>query len=93
MGVARNAINPGTSRYLQTWGVLRFPVVGCTPMEREIMTPQETADLLRMTTETLRVWRLREQGPPWYQIVGKPRYRRSELLRWLDETRRPQAAS
>jgi predicted DNA-binding transcriptional regulator AlpA len=59
-------------------------------MEDEpLLTEPEAAKVLRVSTSTLKRWRLSRdpQGPPVAGYVGRsPRYKRSELLRWI---RRP----
>ena len=53
---------------------------------REVMTPQEAADFLRVKVDTLMRWRKDGVGPkysqPNWRIV---RYTREDLLAWLKE--------
>jgi predicted DNA-binding transcriptional regulator AlpA len=57
-------------------------------MEDEpLLTEPEAAKVLRVSTSTLKRWRLADQGPPVAGYAGRSaRYKRSELLKWL---RRP----
>jgi len=52
------------------------------------LTPAETRDFLRTSTQTLANWRSRGGGPPFVRVgSGKRamiRYRVSDLTRWLD---------
>jgi predicted DNA-binding transcriptional regulator AlpA len=55
--------------------------------DEPLLTEPEAAKLLRVSTSTLKRWRLEGSGPPVEGYAGRsPRYRRSELLKWL---RRP----
>jgi predicted DNA-binding transcriptional regulator AlpA len=55
--------------------------------EERLLTEPEAAEVLRVSTSTLKRWRLAGTGPPVEGYVGRsPRYRRSELLAWI---RRP----
>jgi DNA-binding transcriptional MerR regulator len=46
------------------------------------LSPKQVAQLLHVTTETLRVWRLRKTGPPWYRQVGRVFYLKSDVESW-----------
>jgi predicted site-specific integrase-resolvase len=54
----------------------------------ELLTAQETAELLRVAVVTLRRWRREGRGPPFLWTEGRPRYRRGDVLAWL-RRRRP----
>lgn len=56
-------------------------------MQDPLMTESEVAEILNISTATLsRMRRSRENdGPPWIMVGGRPRYRRLDLERWLDE--------
>ena len=47
----------------------------------ELLTDAEVQELLKMSRTTL--WRLRKRGLPHLKIGGRYRYRKSELLRWM----------
>jgi hypothetical protein len=52
--------------------------------DEPLLTEPEAAKVLRVSTSTLKRWRLAETGPPVAGYVGRsPRYRRSELLAWI----------
>lgn len=63
----------------------------------DLMTPPEVAERLRVSTETLELWRGKRQGPAWIKLGdGKKapvRYRRSVIETYLTEreTRHDQA--
>ena len=54
----------------------------------EVLTPAETAEILRITKRTLQNFRdpnKKTCGPPWARVGGKIRYLRSEIERYLAE--------
>ena len=65
-------------------------------MDDCLLTPKETAELLRVAPKTLEKWRSKSYGPdkiiPEGGLVGPPfvrmgsmvRYRRRDLLLWLE---------
>ena len=58
-----------------------------SPADRppELLTPAEAADLLRTTEATLAVWRSTgRHGIPFVKLGRAVRYRRADLLAWLD---------
>jgi excisionase family DNA binding protein len=51
----------------------------------ELLTPAEAANLLRTTVDTLAVWRSTgRHGIPFVKLGRAVRYRRADLLAWLD---------
>jgi excisionase family DNA binding protein len=51
----------------------------------ELLTPSEAANLLRTTVDTLAVWRSTgRHSIPFVKVGRSVRYRRDELLEWLD---------
>ena len=53
---------------------------------REVMTPQEAADFLRVKVDTLLRWRKDGVGPRYSQPNCRiVRYTREDLLAWLKE--------
>lgn len=54
----------------------------------EIMTPAQAADFLGVSQDFLREHRQRRAGPAYSQPVGKIiRYRRDDLIAWLNRSR------
>lgn len=47
----------------------------------------QAAELLKLKPGTLRVWRHKRQGPPWYQFGKSVCYERGELLEWVKKQR------
>jgi excisionase family DNA binding protein len=54
----------------------------------QLLTVEETAALLKVSTETLKEWRLAGEGEgPKFMRLGHRtmRYRRSDIAKWMDE--------
>ena len=53
-----------------------------------LLTTQEVAVHLRVTSQTLMMWRKDGEGPPFIRLGERPRgrilYRWSEILKWLE---------
>lgn len=51
----------------------------------ELLTPEETSDILKVATQTLANWRSQGKGPSWVKLGARRcRYRRSEVHRFID---------
>lgn len=52
----------------------------------QLLTPEETAALLRLSEHTLAAWRRTGSSSdlPWVEVGGKIRYRRGDISRWLE---------
>lgn len=52
----------------------------------QLLTPEETAALLRLSEHTLASWRRTGSNSelPWVEVGGKVRYRRGDISRWLE---------
>ncbi len=61
------------------------------PETPELLTEAEAAELLTVSISTMIRWRREGTGPPWFRLGGRHagavRYRRDELLQWLEEQR------
>jgi predicted DNA-binding transcriptional regulator AlpA len=54
--------------------------------EREpLLSARDVAEFLGVPIRTLYVWRTRGGGPPAFRVGPHLRYRRGELLEWLEE--------
>jgi excisionase family DNA binding protein len=51
----------------------------------EFWSSDTVAELLRLTRNTLEKWRVRGEGPPFVKLGGAVRYRRSDVLAWIEE--------
>ncbi|MCA1393771.1 helix-turn-helix domain-containing protein [Bradyrhizobium sp. IC3123] len=49
-----------------------------------LLREQEAADLLCLSIRTLQSWRIRAAGPPFVQVGRAVRYRRRDLITWID---------
>lgn len=54
-----------------------------------VLTPEQAAEVLGVSTRTLSNWRSAGIGPKWFRLADRLiRYRRSELHAWLREQER-----
>ena len=56
-------------------------------MSLNFLSEKETAALLKLTPETLRVWRSQGKGPPWFKFEGSIRYDRTDLENYIKSKR------
>ena len=49
-----------------------------------LLREQDAADLLNLSIRTLQSWRIRMVGPPFIQVGRAVRYRRRDLIAWID---------
>lgn len=49
-----------------------------------LLREQDAADLLCLSVRTLQSWRIRLAGPPSVQVGRAVRYRRRDLIAWID---------
>jgi hypothetical protein len=49
-----------------------------------LLTEAEAADFLRLSVRTLQAWRIRIAGPAFVQVGRAVRYRRRDLIAWID---------
>lgn len=54
----------------------------------QLLTRAEVAELLQVPEATLARWAYMGQGPTYFRVGRWARYRRSEVLAWLDGQRR-----
>lgn len=58
--------------------------------ERRLLSPEELATYLGISTKTVWNWRSLRQGPPAYKLgsrAGRVRYRLADVDEWLEEHR------
>lgn len=55
------------------------------PTAEPLITDTEVAELLQVAPGTPSGWRSRGVGPPYFKFGNLIRYRRSEVLGWLEE--------
>jgi excisionase family DNA binding protein len=49
-----------------------------------LLTEVQAAELLNLSTRTLQAWRIRGVGPPFVQAGRAVRYRRRDLVKWIE---------
>lgn len=52
------------------------------------LNEHQLADLLCQSVRTIQKWRVTGYGPPYYKIGRSVRYRRSEVIAWVEERRK-----
>lgn len=52
-----------------------------------LLAEQEAADLLHAKKQTMRAWRVRRKGPPFYKLNGRILYKREDLEKWIEGCR------
>lgn len=50
----------------------------------ELLNEVQAADFLKMSIRTLQAWRCRGEGPAFVRAGRAIRYRRSDLIRWIE---------
>lgn len=54
----------------------------------QLLTEQDAADLICQSVRTLQKWRVIGYGPCFFKIGRSVRYRRREILDWVESRRR-----
>jgi excisionase family DNA binding protein len=58
---------------------------GMTTTDDELLTPQELAALLKLPLGTIRKQRAEGTGPPGFRIGKHVRWRRGDVMEWLEK--------
>jgi hypothetical protein len=59
--------------------------VNYVPIDSDVLLREQVAaDLLSLSVRTLQSWRIRMAGPPFVQVGRAVRYRRRDLIAWID---------
>lgn len=58
------------------------------PDMHQMLSEQQAADTLCQSVRTLQKWRVTGFGPAYFKIGRSVRYRRQELLDWIESRRR-----
>ena len=58
-------------------------------LPERLMTLQETAEFLRVSSSTLRNWRWKGEGPDGYKVGGRVVFAVEDIERWLLSRRDP----
>lgn len=59
------------------------PATETTP---RFLSTDEAAEMLRIKTQTLRVWRWRGDGPRYLKAGSRVLYKLADVLTWLEQT-------
>lgn len=54
------------------------------PAVSRLLTPPETSTYLRVAERTLTDWRYRGEGPKFYKVGSRVRYKQADLDEWLE---------
>ena len=57
-----------------------------------LLTEVDAADFLRLSMRTLQAWRCRGQGPTFIRAGRAIRYRRSDLIAWIEKNTVPRGS-
>jgi hypothetical protein len=49
-----------------------------------LLTETQVAEILNLSIRTLQMWRVRRAGPKYVQVGRAVRYRRRDLIAWID---------
>ena len=66
--------------------MLQTPTTSIDP--HQLLRETDTAELICQSVRTLQKWRVAGQGPSFYKIGRSIRYRRREIIEWIDSRRR-----
>ena len=62
-----------------------IPVYQSQISQDTLLTPAEVANMLRISTQSLKLWRKNGGGPPWKKINNSSvRYYETGLYKWLN---------
>ena len=56
-----------------------------TAITEQLATTRQVSDQTGIPEQTLRGWRSRGEGPPWFRLGRSVRYRQRDIDRWLAE--------
>jgi predicted DNA-binding transcriptional regulator AlpA len=86
--ISPNHRQPNTRQTLWSNAVMDTPRPPIPELARhrpaELLTPDETSELLRVPVQLLYRWRYERRGPPSFKIGRYVRYRRTDLQTWID---------
>jgi hypothetical protein len=52
-----------------------------------LLSEQDAAEILHAKKQTMRAWRNRRKGPPFYKLNGRILYKREDLQAWIEQCR------
>jgi predicted DNA-binding transcriptional regulator AlpA len=54
------------------------------PDSDTLLTETQVSEILNLSIRTLQMWRVRRAGPKYVQVGRAVRYRRRDLIAWID---------
>jgi excisionase family DNA binding protein len=55
---------------------------------KRLLKSKELAEVLGLEDNTLRIWRARAEGPPYYKVGSTVRYDEERVREWLEDRER-----
>jgi len=66
---------------------LKRELVPILSIPRAWLDEKEAAGYLRLSVFSLRAWRSRDEGPPFYRVGNRVVYKLGEIDRWMEKHR------
>jgi predicted DNA-binding transcriptional regulator AlpA len=55
---------------------------------KRLLKSKELAEVFGLEDNTLRIWRARAEGPPYYKVGSSVRYDQEKVREWLEDRAR-----
>jgi predicted DNA-binding transcriptional regulator AlpA len=55
---------------------------------KRLLKSKELAEVFGLEDNTLRIWRARGEGPPYYKVGSSVRYDQEKVREWLEDRER-----
>ena len=72
------------SQSIATGCNIEMPLNSISQDADALLREQDAADFLSISVRTLQSWRIRMAGPPFVQVGRAVRYRRRDLIVWIE---------
>jgi hypothetical protein len=56
-------------------------------LAESFLAEEQAAEIVQAKKQTLRAWRVRRKGPPFYKLNGRVLYKREDLEAWIEGCR------
>ena len=97
--VADAQLSPGLVALIEALGRARQPTAGqyrnavrCEfdgAPQSALFDEHAAATILNVSTSVLGQWRLLRRGPAWLRLGKSPRYKKADLLKFIEDSREP----
>lgn len=57
------------------------------PLSAALLSEEQAAEILHAKKQTLRAWRVRRKGPPYFKLNGRVLYKPQDLEEWIEKCR------